>query len=527
MNSDTNTASEVTAPVEETGEVDVVEVVRGPDYESWPVRGLWLLFVATALAVVGYGFSKGDLNNGEANTVIAANRTLLEGGASIQQPTIADDAASSAGPVSTGHATVLAYVGKLLGKPLEPQSARLCSLATVLAMLGCLYVGIYRSVGKWGARVVVLVTACSAPALIISGQATADALFAFAVVAATWAFFPKRSESDKRRLLSDLARYALAFALIELAVLLVQGVDLAGWATAPQDRILSPVYTLLVALPWVIGLAPMLHRDFWDESAKRFESSLTIAVALLVAGLVLGYQMPALWMGCGLIVAIALAIPVAICWQRWLAGDLAESCRDLQEASCRTLALGIPAVAVVVAVIRIGVTFNFMERVQAIVVVGLAAMAIAVWVIRWRQPRLYWVPILAVAVTIKIVYAHAYLPERDHWHSPKPYAHAVGRHLPEGSTLYTDQEMVPAYRYYLGAATAPLSALARSNDPAAPRTALFGEAEFFEAMSRNTGRWKAIRIFEGPKGNMLYLAREQPSEGVDRSAQTPKLEPLR
>lgn len=129
----------------------------------------------------------------------------------------------------------------------------------------------------------------------------------------------------------------------------------------------------------------------------------------------------------------------------------ATQCQETLNSAVDRLGLALVAIAVILAVgasiWRIATVHFYMERVQAFLIAALAAGAIG-WRLRPQSSKLaFVVPITVLAISAKLLFVHALLPEKDHWHSPRPYARASRSH----STGWRHQQTsAPAFNFYQG-----------------------------------------------------------------------------
>lgn len=284
------------------------------------------------------------------------------------------------------------------------------------------------------------------------------------------------------------------------------------WATLPEEQLLTVVDALLFSLPWSVGIGFILVPSLWEALEGHAAAMLAAASVLIPTGIIVSLQAPTLWMSGSLLFIAGGGIAFGIAWQCQLAGELSPLASRLVSIQKQVISIGIPTLAVVIGIYRIGIDYHYMERVQAIVFVSVIVLAL-VPVIKSLQRKEHWqtslLGLLALFVVSKIVYVNAYLPERDQWHSPRPYANAIRSLLPPDATLATDLPLSPAYLYYLKARTLPLNGL---DLDAAYRNGVYLLAHVdqkqIEANALPEG-WVPVRVMEGPGGSNWALFEPQ------------------
>ena len=483
---------------------DVQKTAARPLSDTGGESLLWRLFLAVALGALVYGFAAGDVTEAEAEILLTANGVApaRQCGQDTQWTT------------ASGYAHLLAAIHQATGQEIGPSALRLVSLLSVLLTVLALYRWLRRQSGATAAHAAAVTFLCCPGTMLAAMSARPDALLVLLVIVATyrlsWGLVPSLAVKERpgRRLL-DISAGGVLFLV---ASLLIWGGEPSGGKQALDDRLLGPIYSSLLALPGSAGLLICCRPVLLAPLSRGDKQLLFGSVCLLSAGLITTTLQPIHWIGSAVILAVAGAVPLGIVWQRWRTEAGTADTQRLRGAMLTSSILAIPALAVVGSVARIGLNYHFMERYQAIFVVGLASLVVG-GTIAYRQRRwLYPIPILAVLVVCKIIYINAWLPERDHWQSPKPHARSVSRLLPQGARLYTDLPLGAAYRYYLGTAVGTLEEVDRpSANKAMPRFALLAEPQFWDLAESDSGSWQSLRVFEGPWSCRSVLASYRPT----------------
>lgn len=481
---------------------------------SGAVRHLLLALLWLLPIVILYGVDKGDLLDEEAVYLLEARQ--LQRGTSVTPATV--------------------YARLLALGPITPDSAiflaRIFSVSGMLATWLLLLFWIGPAQSRLPQAMAGLVFLATPVGFLLSTRIGPDAWIACLMVLA--AFCMARAIPTLAFHTTPwrgVALLALAFLALAGAASLTIVTDDQGWARTLEDRLLSPWYTLAVALPWSLIFVTATRKSFWTDSFPRGQGTMIAALALALISLMFAYLLPRFWLAAGLLLASAQALAMGCVWQRWLENSLASEVARTQRGITNTLVIGLPALLVALTVWRIGQVYPFMERVQAVFVVALACLIVAVRV-RARHPIWHGAVYFALVVTTKIVYVHAYLPERDQWTSARPQARALGQHLPAGATLHTAISFPPAYQYYLQARLASLQELNNRGTAEAAESesttelgisplALVAESSL-DRLPGGERDWRIARIFETGAGEPLYLMRAA-TEAVDlrRSAALP------
>jgi hypothetical protein len=280
----------------------------------------------------------------------------------------------------------------------------------------------------------------------------------------------------------------------------------ASWITTADDPSLAPFYAILWSLPWSIGIALCVSRDFWFTLAAGEKRTVATSLFLGAAALVGSFFYPGGWLAAATLCSVAGIVPLAITLEQRI-GNRATLAVTAQHTSLLTLlVLGIPLTAILAGGIRIGVYHQQMEKVQALVIVGIIALILGMMALKRKSSPIIWVPVIAVAISAKILYLTAFIPEWNIRESRRPFAHAVATHMEDGAPLYADVHLGPDFEYYLGRSTAALTELNESS--AVPRFALVSPKDF-DSLEIRTGRqWQLIRQYYWSAGEPLWLARE-------------------
>lgn len=469
---------------------------------------VWLLLLCMAGFIVAHGFPRGDVTDVEAVNLLDAARYKAARAAADHQRVVASD-----------YSIILGRIYGLIGREPSPRGGRLASVVGLLLVLGITYYGLRRDVGIPAACVGVIAIACSPATILLSMSAIPDALIAWCVLLASRCFFsesapPANLTANNAVPVRHLSwqgssRYFAGLICVGMAVFMAGGIDLKGWATGAEDRALAPLYTLLLGLPWVIGLLPLASRDFWTNLPPIQSALMQNALRLMGVALLMSVLTPALWIGCGLILLAGCAAVVGVAWQRAMDNQLVNGGLRFHQIATGILIIGVPTTAVAFGVDRIGTDYHFMERVQALVVVSIASITLLPLLLKLKQRQFALLPVVAVFVSLKILYANAYVAERDHWHSPKPYAQAIRRLLPADAVLHADLPISPAFRYYLGHDVLPIDILDRPPVDGLAHYAVFNDFEMRMATNSFPDRWQILRIIEGQAGQRLFVVRDQ------------------
>ena len=171
--------------------------------------------------------------------------------------------------------------------------------------------------------------------------------------------------------------------------------------------------------------------------------------------------------------------------------------------------MGVPGVIILAAILRIGFQFNFMERMQALVVIGGAALLVGVKFVADGRRAYFLVPLLMTVLVGKVIYVRAIVPERDYRESPRAVARAIGRYIPKGAVLFTSLPTDAAFRYYVGAEIRPIRFRQDEMIEAAERFVLFPKNKLAMMLQEKPYQWQVIRRFETSGGEAAYLARSK------------------
>jgi hypothetical protein len=455
-------------------------------------RSLALCVSVVAACTLAYGFYVGDVNDREADLLIHSD------------PRLASPAQGLESSNSSRFAAALKHAHDSLKIELTPVSARFFALCCLMTTLAALFAHVTRAIGATAGIVAIVVMIGSAPAALLSHRAVVDNAATLAVTVAVLTCC-----SATRRLRRSGAYHRIQSACC-LTIGLVSSAAavwiVSDFVTAAHiaERLTSPLWALTAALPWTGLVIIACHREIWNQT--EFRHTVASGYVLLLLGLIVAVLAPQVWLGCAHIEICGCAILIGVCWSHWVYGAPTAGWMRAQQAIVYTFACGIPLAAAVGATIRIGIVYNYMERFQALVVGGLAALVVALVLIRKQDKGLLWLPTLAVAVIAKLVYIHAIVPESDHWTSPKAYARAVAKHVPPNGLVATSGNVTPAYRYYLGAPILPLDRLWSAADLSST-IIVVDEALPGRRLDSVPAGAKFIRVLEGPGGRPLQLYR--------------------
>lgn len=446
----------------------------------------WTL-MAIGVAALLYGFDVGDVTDAEAVALIESNQALQSG--------------ASAGQGSpSGHSMLLAFLHRFWTSTVTPQSARLCSFAAVLLSVLFIDVLLRAHVGVWSASTAGLAMVCSVPAVLLSHTATVDAALMLAVAGLGCSLM--------QTLLTQSRRGRLGWGLLTVFCLLfgslaAYGMDVRGSFVKPEDRSVSLFFAIAAACPWALTFAVCTHFAYWRTLTAPERHCSIGALALAALGLALATAAPAQWLAGSMLIVAGASLIAGVCWQRWLVGSLPDLVKGLHERLARVLLLGVPACIAVAGTWRIFVCYNFMERVQAVVVVSLVAFGAGLWLIRKRFLVASWAPLACLLVMCKFAYVHVYLPERDHWWSQRARASAIKREIADDGVLFTPLPVSPAFRYYLDRPVRPLSEL-----PGAEADATYVLIpEDAPPQGDAAAGLHVVRLYEGPVKERLVLWR--------------------
>lgn len=450
-------------------------------------HGAPALLIVTMFLALALGFWQGDLTPAEAERINAAN-ALLDPAAFPEMN------GTPAAPFSR----FLAMSHRLLGRTqVTALSARSVSVTLLLLAITTFFAWLRQTLGAGAAVVGVLALGCSLPGIWASTSVSEISFLLLSLLGlggSTTAF--------------SKGSYHRALALL----VAVGGLALFTWTlqTSRPDRelayrhdwLLGPFYTVLLSLPWSIALFELCRRDYWRHLSRLQTILSADAIMLALTGIVLGGVRPELWIECGLLTLLGSSLALALVWE-----NLHVLPRPSESLWTYAIALGIPAIAVLAAGLRIGFHYQQMEKVQAVFVTGLVAIALGSLLLPWRRPVLCWIPTVAVLVACKIIYLHALLPERDVRHSSRPHARAIARHLEPDAVLYTPLTMDASFRYYLDRPIRPLESLSEQNEPSSHAFALVHALEWSRLKSDPSARWEIIRQLEWAGSGELYLLR--------------------
>lgn len=457
---------------------------------------VWWALLAVGVVALLYGFPAGDVTDAEANGLLQAN-SILRGSEDVSNPV-------------SGYGAMLAVVHTVWSQDVTPASARLLSFVAVLLSVAMVDILLRLRVGVWSAATAGLVTVCSFPAIVLSQTATVDAILAAAVIGSVTSISQIILASGRG---GRVGWGCVLLFWLGVSAVSVAGIEVVGTFTKPADRGVSLFLALAAASPWLCTWIVCATPTYWQTLSKQERACTFTGASLALLGVAMGFAMPARWLAGSMVLLAGCSLASGCCWQRWLAGSLAPSIHKLQERCMRFVLLGAPLTLAVVGTWRIFECYNFMERVQAIVVVSLIAAFAAAWLSHKRMIVGYFVPLLMLLVACKFGYIHVYLPERDHWHSPKAQALALQRQIDAGSKLYTDFSTSAAFRYYLDRQVLPLGNI---DDNAVSDYAFVTE---YDAPDTTAGNWEVVRYFDGPVQNRMALMKRSAVETAAHASQ--------
>lgn len=383
-----------------------------------------------AWSFLAWGLGAGDVTDREAALVLSANQAWDP----QTEPIVA-----AAGADTSAYRWLNPVLG-LLALPRDassglvtPFSARLASLGFWLATAALVGWRVGHKHGFAGASVCLLVLASSPAAFYASNLADFETLLALGVTFVLFAWGPSR-----------------VYEWILLAVA-TAGAGMIGLWLLPVPSELTPIEMAIVAtaLPWPI-IAGLLALDrtvvrTLPASGDRVVRD-GLAVAFTGAVVTLATQGQACGLG-GLLVTIGASLCMGALWPSFAS---VYNCKRSPAAfGAWAVMWGAPAIALGASVLRIFSTYQFMERTQVVTVVALAAIALGVVIARRGERRLILAPVTATLLAAKVYFVLVYLPERDQFHSQKPWANAVAAALPAGEPVAIDWAVTPAFRFYL------------------------------------------------------------------------------
>ena len=460
------------------------------------------ILLAIAVFCLLHGALRGDVTSSEAE--------LLESVHRAQPGFVATNDVS-------GYARVLTWTRQWTA--VTAQGLRCISTVGLLALVGLLFFWLDRDIGRPAGGLAALAFAFSAPAFLLSGRATADVIVAGALMLGIrLVLAPARSgqraartgdaESGKQTAsgLRSKSTRLLGAAFVGAAVYLAIGAEGANSETGVSLAI-AQVSTLALAFPSILAIGLLFGHGFPNECTGPERSALRIAGSWAIWGVAIALLAPKLRLGGALMVVAGGAVLLALAWRRSTVFNRSASVSGRTASLPGRLALGLPAAALVAAMARIACDFHFMERVQAIAVVALFSIPIAAWLARGERREWLWLPIAALAIVCRVVYVNAYLPERDHWHSRKAYAHAIAHELPPETTLYTDLASDAAFRHYLGVPVVPIGRSEPKPTEPGPHYALVTADASSDQRCLDPGRWRLVRSYIGPAGQPWILVR--------------------
>ena len=471
----------------------------------------WISVVLLAVGVVAYGFTSGDITTREASTLLSPQMQSAAAALSA-----IDSQAEASEP--TSYSYFLHRIFGIIQLPVTANIVRFASVIGVLCMSLLIYFWLNKEAGAKAARIGALGFIFSVPALVMGSFGTTDSLFAFAVLA-TFCCIAEGTRGSANTAGIDFARLRrvgwviLACLLARFTEILANGIESPWRSLSISQSAISPFAVFLAALPTGFGCLAICRVDFWSGLAPKSRTCVVGGMLIGVTGLCLSTLLPGLWLGCALLSVAGMAVILGVCWQRWLEGQLGENSRRAHEIATIILMFGIPSAAIISGVARIGLVYNFMERVQAVVCVAMLLCVAAGLLIRFQKKAYYWVPAVCMAIALRVAFVHIYLPERDALDGTRPHAQAIARLLPPGETLYTQFPLDPTFRYYLGTKTDALAKLATIKGSEltdrTPWHALVTHQYLFKRNPnfRNNG-WRIVRSFEGQSGQKMYLIRE-------------------
>lgn len=458
---------------------------------------LWWALLAVGVAALFYAIDAGDVTNEEARTLLGVNQ-ILSGTAS-------DDVSGHAWLVSLPH---LPFVTKA-----TPQSARLCSFVAIVMCIVLVDILLRMSVGQVSAAAAGIVTICSYPALVLANSATPDGMIALGAIGlVACAVCSALAPSGRQKIFFLL----LGVGLAAVGIKAVTGSEWVGSFSRPEDRWVAITWCAAASCPWLFSLLLTSRHSFWNCQSRQTKVVLGAACGLQVLAVVLAAVFPARWLAAAMTMTAGAAAITGVAWQVWLAGQLPGKVARLQTRLVRSVLLGVPACVAVLGTVRIFQRYNFMERVQAVVVISLVAFFLAAWLLQRRWVAGYWLPVMIVFLACKFAHVHVYLLERDKWHSERPYANAIRERLPDDAVLVTDMSTSPSFRYYLDV---PVTTFDQMPEDSSKRVyALVLQNDWQNENQPGLSRWRLVRTFDGAIGQQQFLLKRPRTVVADNTA---------
>lgn len=454
--------------------------------------------LAGIVFVVSYGFWRGNATDSEAAILLSA--------------TSADANSSSNATNGPRLAHVLRCLHELVGANVSLASGRFFSIAALAACVTLTGAWTRAAIGKSAVVPVCVAMSCSAPVLLLGSSIAADAWVAALFLAAVaglhlatdcwFALHPGQRRATQ--VWTSVALIAGATIATLGSFLLINDAVLAQSASPRLDHWLAPLLVIFSTFPWSFAALALFGRHL-NVAASGQRRLVATAAGLAIAGIILSFVVPALWLGFALVAMAGFAMLYGVIWDSG-GDDSIEPSRHFRcGAAVAIPVLALPIIAVTAATTRIATVYNFMERYQVIVVVGLGALSLTIVVIRHAARELLAFPVLVSAIAVRVVFVHAWIPERDHWWSAKAPANALAARLPEQSVLYTDQPLGPGFRYYLGRPVRCLDELQQDSGKA-PRFGLIG-ASSVDLIRDADMAVTMIRNFHSFRSKELWLVR--------------------
>ena len=221
-------------------------------------RWYWWMVCLAAIAIVGFGYSAGDLNAVEATHQLSAkhfrSNPSMEGWPSSEQ---------------TNFGYGLALIQQWLEMEVTPESSKAIALAALVGSGLILGVWIARSVGLVAAWITLAMFLLSPAAILLSTRSLPDSTVVLlaVVLLALFAVVINATRSAVR-----LAAATLILICQLLLTLVIDTSDFSGWASEPADRFVSPLYSLLIAAPVLALAIPAIMPTTWKPRPTNADS---------------------------------------------------------------------------------------------------------------------------------------------------------------------------------------------------------------------------------------------------------------
>jgi hypothetical protein len=244
-------------------------------------------------------------------------------------------------------------------------------------------------------------------------------------------------------------------------ILLVDPVIRNGSFVGRERWLPPPTFAMVLGSPAL--MAVLLGRPWrWNQEAfehRQLGCRAALAALMLIPITVV---IPGRWTVVALGMAWISSRAAAAVLETWREAQLPPVIGRRLKNLSRILAFGLPTLLIVVGLVRIAMVYQFMERIEAGIIVAGCLLALA--------PRLLQRNLVSAAVIIsacvcvgKGVWSHALQWERDLFHSTRMFANAVRLQTDPGTEIRTDLPIDSTFKWYVRRTVQPVKARSKNH----------------------------------------------------------------